>query len=320
MKKAIWGIVFIFLVTFFIRLYWNSQISAVSNKEETKIFVVEQGEGFSNIAEKLKKEKLIKSPWAFRILAKQKNLGDQVQPGTFRLSPTQSSEGILKSLTQRPLDTWVTLLEGWRIEEMAEKLSEQGTVDREQFIKQAKKYEGYLFPDTYLFPKDYSVDQVIQKLKDTFDQRYSQDLKTKIRKLGLTDNQGVILASIVEREARSQEVRRMVASILLKRFKIGMGLNADATIQYALGYQKDEKSWWKRHLSRDDLKINSSYNTYIHSGLPPAPIANPSLSSLQAVADADPTTEYVYYYHDLKGNSYYSKTLEEHNQNVANHP
>ena len=99
-----------------------------------------------------------------------------------------------------------------------------------------------------------------------------------------------------------------------------MGINADATIQYALGYQKDEKSWWKRNLTHDDLKVISVYNTYIHQGLPAAPICNPSLSSLQAVADADPTTPYLYYYHDLKGNSYYGKTLEEHNQNVANYP
>ena len=135
---------------------------------------------------------------------------------------------------------------------MADELSEQGLGDREQFIKQGKKYEGYLFPDTYLFPKDYSVDQIIQKLKDIFEQRYSQELRTKIRRLGLTESEGVILASIVEREARSDGVRKMVASILLKRLKIGMGLNADATVQYALGYQPDEKSWWKRHLTKED--------------------------------------------------------------------
>lgn len=320
MKKAVIGIVFIVVVTFLIRFIWSLQISPVSSSEDSKIFVVEKGENFSSISKRLKKENLIKSELAFKILGKQTNLDNQIQAGTFRLSPSQASEEILKTLTERPLDTWVTLLEGWRVEEMAGELSEQGTVDSEQFIKQAKRHEGYLFPDTYLFPKDYSVDQIIQKLRDTFDQRYTPEIRAKVKNLGLTEDEGVILASVVEREGRSQEVRRMIASILLKRLKIGMGLNADATIQYALGYQSQEKSWWKRHLTRDDLKIDSPYNTYIHSGLPPTPIANSSLSSLKAVADADPSTPYLYYYHDSKGNSYYSKTLEEHNANVANHP
>ena len=124
----------------------------------------------------------------------------------------------------------------------------------------------------------------------------------------------------MEREARSDQARTDVASILLKRFKIGMGLNADATIQYMLGYQKNEKSWWKRNLTKDDKKVDSPYNTYLYRGLPPAPICDPGLSSLTAVANADSDTPYLYYYHDSEGNSYYTKTLEEHNQNVANYP
>ncbi len=99
-----------------------------------------------------------------------------------------------------------------------------------------------------------------------------------------------------------------------------MALNADATVQYALGFQKGENSWWKRSLTFEDLKIDSPFNTYLHAGLPPAPISNPGLSSLTAVANADSTIPYLYYYHDSKGNSYYAKTLEEHNQNVAGHP
>ena len=177
-----------------------------------------------------------------------------------------------------------------------------------------------MFPDTYLFPNDVTVEQIVKIMRDNFDKKYSQDLKAKVKAKGLTEDEGVILASIVEREARSDKVRTEVASILLKRFKIDMGLNADATIQYALGYQSGEKSWWKRHLTKEDLKIDSPYNTYLYRGLPPAPIANPGLSSLQAVANADPNTLYLYYYHDSKGNSFYGRTLEEHNQNVANNP
>lgn len=211
----------------------------------------------------------------------------------------------------------VTLIEGWRVEEMATKLNKELGIKNEDFLKVAK--EGYMFPDTYFFEVDASASAVAKKLKSTFDDKYDETLQAKIKKLGLTPAQGVILASIVEREARSNEARRMVASILLRRYKIDMGLNVDASIQYALGYQPQEKSWWKKSLTKNDLKINSPYNTYIHAGLPPTPICNPSLSSLEAVANADPKTPYLYYSHDSEGVSHYAKTLEEHNQNIANY-
>lgn len=211
----------------------------------------------------------------------------------------------------------ITLLEGWRVEEIAAKLSKDLGIKNEDFLGVAK--EGYMFPDTYFFEKNASSLAVSKKLRDTFDLKYDNNLQDKIKKLGLTPAEGVILASIVEREARSDEARRMVASILLKRFKIDMGLNADSTIQYALGYQTSEKSWWKRHLTKNDLQVSSPYNTYIHRGLPPAPISNPSLSALEAVVNADPKTPYLYYYHDSEGISHYAKTLEEHNQNIANY-
>lgn len=211
----------------------------------------------------------------------------------------------------------ITLLEGWRVEEMAEKLNKELGTKNEDFLKVAK--EGYMFPDTYFFEDVASASAVAKKMRATFDLKYDSDLQAKIKKLGLTPAEGVILASIVEREARTDEPRRMVASILLKRLNIDMGLNVDSTVQYALGYQASEKSWWKKSLTKNDLKINSPYNTYIHAGLPPTPICNPSLSSLEAVANADPKTPYLYYSHDLQGVSHYAKTLEEHNQNVANY-
>ena len=318
MRKLMTIIIFITVIILITKWWWNDQLSSVSSEKSTKIFVVDKGENFSKVVEDLKKADLIKSPWVFNLYGKQSGLISKIQAGTFRLSKSYTAREILKALTDQPLDTWVTLLEGWRVEEMADKLSKELGVDSSEFVKNAK--EGYMFPDTYLFPKDYSVEQITRRLRDTFEQKYSDDLRSKIKAVGLTEAQGVILASIVEREARSDQARTDVASILLKRFKIGMGLNADATIQYALGYQKDEKSWWKRNLTFDDLKIDSLYNTYQHVGLPPTPICNPGLSSLTAVANADPSTPYLYYYHDSKGNSYYAKTLEEHNTNAANYP
>jgi UPF0755 protein len=315
-KRIIWILLIILIVSFFIgKKMWDDQFMPANSTDNTaKIFVVEKGEGVSSITERLKEKGLIKSDFGFKMYLKQNNMGGKIQAGSFRLSPSMSVAEIVKNLTQNPLDHWVTLLEGWRVEEMAEKFNKELGVDRELFIKQAK--EGYLFPDTYLFQKGVAVEQIIKKLEGTFDSRYSPEIKSKIKALGLTEDEGVILASIVEREARSDEVRTNVASILLKRLNIGMGLNADATIQYALGYQPTEKTWWKKSLSLDDLKFESKYNTYLYKGLPPTPICNPSISSLQAVANANPKTPYLYYIHDNQGNSYYAKTLDEHNSNV----
>lgn len=325
MRKKIGPLLVIFLVIFFFaKGWWEGNLSPVSSDTAIQSFIITKDEALDSISLRLEKGYLIKSATFFKIYLKQQNLDNKLQSGTFKLSSNMSAAKIVTTLTNQPDDFWTTLLEGWRVEEMATKLSEQGLVNREQFIKQAKQYEGYLFPDTYLFPKEVTAEGIIKTLRSNFNAKYNSDIQTKIKKLGLTADQGVILASIVEREARSDGARQMVASILLKRFKIDMGLNADATIQYILGYQPNENQpaggWWKRHLTRDDLQTPSPYNTYLHMGLPPTPICNPSLSSLTAVANADSSTPYLYYYHDSKGVSHYGKTLDEHNQNVANYP
>lgn len=294
------------------------QLDAVDPKNtEVQTFVIERDSTAGQVAADLKEEGLIRSTSAFLNLLKEQGIDGSIQPGDYKLSPSMSAHDIVKQLATGPEDLWVTLLEGWRNEEMAEKLGKNLGIDQKAFLKIAK--EGHMFPDTYLFNKDATAETVASTLKNTFDQRYTSEVQAQIKAKGLTAEQGIILASLVEREARTPEVKKNVASIMLKRLKIGMGLNIDATIQYALGYQADEKSWWKRHLTYDDLKIDSPYNTYLHAGLPPTAIANPGLASLQAVAAADANTPYLYYFHDSQGNTYYARTLDEHNDNVANH-
>lgn len=317
-KRFIFQALLITIIIFIFRGWWNSQLTAVSADKEPKTIIIARGKSLNEIANQLKKGNLIRSEKVFILYVKSQGMGNKLSAGTFKLSPSLSTPEIVKFLSGKPNEEWVTLIEGWRVEEMAEELSSKFKFQSSKFLEVAK--EGYMFPDTYLFAPDVTAEQIAKRLRDTFEARFIEDLRAKIKTQGLTEAQGVILASIVEREARSDKARTEIAGILLKRLKIGMGLNADATIQYALGYQKDEKSWWKRHLTKDDLKVDSPYNTYLHSGLPPASICNPGLASLQAVANADPSTSYLYYYHDSKGNSHYAKTLEEHNVNVANNP
>lgn len=317
--KRLLVLIIIFLAFLLVaRGWWITQLAPPSSEKIEKRIVIEKGKSLNEIANLLKDEGLIKSEFVFSLYTKQLGLANNLFSGTFILSPSMTTPQIVEALSGRPQEVWITLIEGWRVEEIAEKLNRELKIDNGEFLKNAK--EGYMFPDTYLFVPDAKASQVVARLKDTFEDRFSDDLKNQIKAQGLTEEEGVILASIVEREARSDKARTMVASILLKRLKIGMGLNADATIQYALGYQGQEKSWWKRRLTKEDLKVDSPYNTYLYRGLTPTPICNPGLSSLQAVANADPSTPYLYYYHDSKGDSHYGKTLEEQNQNVENNP
>ncbi len=310
-------------------LWYNFSLGAVSCGERCGVadviqtIVVPKGEGISALAEDLESKKIIRSALAFKIYARLNNLAGVIQAGSFRISPSMNVSEIASALSKGTNDTWVTLIEGWRNEEIANKLNEDLGIGKTDFLKQAK--EGYMFPDTYQFPKTATADYIVSYLENTFDQKYSASLRDKIKRQGLSEAQGVILASIVEREARSDGARTQVASILLKRLKIGMALNADATVQYARDTQLVKQSgtrikYWQP-VTQDDYKdVVSPYNTYLNVGLPPAPICNPSVSSLESVANANPNTAYLYYYHDSKGNSYYATTLEEQNRNAANRP
>lgn len=309
--------VIVFIFFWGVKSYWQFLKSPLGN-QDGRAFVVLPGEGTSSIAKRLEKEGIIRSSNAFKLELLLRGMRGEIESGDFKLSKAMSTDEIIENLSKGSIDKWATLIEGLRVEEMAEVLNEKLQINSEQFIKVAK--EGYMFPDTYLFNPESSALDIAKKMEENFKSKITDDLSAKFKKQGLSLDQAVILASIVEREARSDKVRTEVASILLKRLKIGMGLNVDATLQYALGYQEQEKSWWKRHLTAEDKQIQSFFNTYKYKGLPPKPICNPSLSSLFAVANADSSTPYFYYYHDSKGNSYYAVSLEEHNTNVANNP
>lgn len=314
-RFIVWFLILIALLFFLgkaVLFYFTSPVSSDSTNQS---FTIQNGEGTMNIAEKLVEAHLIRSSLIFELELKLMSKTSDLQAGEFTLSPSMSMDEIIQRLGQGTDQKQVTLIEGWRDEEMADRLHQTLGINQSDFLSQAK--QGYMFPDTYKFNKDVSTSDVVAMLRRQFDTEYTDSLKNKVLMNGLTLDQGVILASIVEREGRSDQVRTEIASILLKRLRIGMKLQADATVQYALGYQSDEKSWWKKDLSLDDLQVDSPYNTYVITGLPPAPICNPSSNSLQAVANADPSTQYLFYYIDPQGNVHYAKTLEEHNQNIA---
>ena len=223
---------------------------------------------------------------------------------------------IANYLTIGTEDVWITLLEGWRTEEIAEYLEAQDldSFNKEEFITMAKPNEGMLYPDTYLIPREISSEQIYNLLLNTFDLKVVQGLSEEIAGSQRDFNQVLIMASLVEREAKTFEQMRRVAGILWNRIDLGMALQADATLQYVNGYDRVQKKWWAVP-SSEDKKQKSPYNTYLNPGLPPKPISNPSLNAIKATLDSLESDD-RFYIHANDGTMYYASTLEGHNANV----
>ncbi|MFH0979794.1 MAG: endolytic transglycosylase MltG [Candidatus Roizmanbacteria bacterium] len=313
MKKRyiILFLILVFAVGFYL-FYQEGTLPFNKTDKTTKIFVVARDQSLESIANNLAKEDLIRSKLVFFLVVKQLGIEKSVQAGDFRLSPSMNAFEIAKNLTHGTLDVWVTLIEGTRKEEMAQVISKNLDIPEIEFIKAAN--EGYIFPDTYLVPRTASAESILAIIKNNY--KFNQELHNLSNTKKLSENQVLILASLIEREARQPATRQKVAGIILKRYLADWPLQIDATVQYALGYQSDEKSWWKKDLTNEDKKIDSPYNTYKNKGLPPEPICNPSLSSIEAVINADTNTPYWYYITDKNGVMHYGATLEEHNENI----
>jgi len=315
MKKIlITGTLSLLIVTFFYLFYKQGIMPVDKNSKETKIFVIQKGESLKSIIDNLYRQNLIRNRLAFYLLIKKLGFEKKIQAGDFRLSPSMDAKTIAKTLTKGTLDIWVTIIEGLRKEEIAQIINQNFFIPESEFLKYAK--EGYLFPDTYLIPKEATAEAIVKILVNNFYRRFNDDLRQKAKDKSLTEEEVVTIASLVEKEAKYEEDRTKVASIILKRLKNDWPLQVDATIQYALGYQPQEKTWWKKNLTKEDLNIDSPYNTYKNKGLPPTPICNPGLASIKAVIFADANTPYWYYLSDKTGRMHYAKTLEEHNENI----
>ena len=315
--------------------YVKSALAAPSDQNKEIVFVIKEGESLVEIADRLLAEGLIKDTNAFRLYARfacdgvnfanpttllkkypqEKCLSGNIQAGSFKLSTNMDISTLSEKLTKGRLDSWTKILEGWRNEEIAAVLKENYQIKEEDFMKVAEI--GYMYPDTYLFKVNSTSQEIVAKLKETFNQKFTPELQEKAKAQGLTIEEAVTLASLIEREARNNgNERATVAGILLKRLREGWKLEVDATVQFALGYDKDGKTWWKKSLTVDDLAINSPYNTRRFAGLPPGPISNPSISSLRAVAEPI-DSDYYFYLHDNDGVIHYGRTLSEHNANKA---
>lgn len=303
-------------------------------------FVIASGESAGVVATNLEANGMLRNRELFLNYVRYYGLDSRLEAGTFIVDPALSIPELAQQLTDaRAQEIALRFLEGWRSEEMAGYLATTtpAEIDADRFLGIVQRrvafplaeysflrdlpadasLEGYLFPDTYRIQLDARADDLVHLMLANFERQLSSGLQQGFAGQGLTVHEAVTLASIVERETPLAEERPRVAGVFLNRLRIPMRLQADPTVQYALGYVAGEATWWKSPLSAADLQIESPYNTYFVEGLPPGPIANPGLASLEAVAGPE-QTEFLYFVADCgrAGAHVFSTTYEEHLQNV----
>jgi UPF0755 protein len=309
--------------------------------DETVVVHVDQGDSAATIGRKLEQTGVIDSARLFRVLASLMAVGARLEAGDYEFHKGESAMVAVQRISQGiTASRIVTIPEGLRAEEIGALLERNGVVSAEDFRNAlAEQYtasfietrssldappprsglEGFLFPATYGFPMQIAPHQVVQQLVAAFDERYRTQIQPLLAASNLSLHDAVTLAAIVEREAQLPEERPVIASVFLNRLAAGMPLQADPTVQYALGSDPANAArfgYWKPDLTLADLAIDSPYNTYVHAGLPPGPIANPGLDSILAVL-RPAQTDYLYFVARPNGSHAFAATLEEHQRNVC---
>jgi UPF0755 protein len=329
------AICFLLAVTGGASFYVYQGLQPVEGTAGVKKVTIPAGSSVREIAQLLEEQGIIKNATLFTYYAKVKGIGSRLQAGDYQFQAGQTVDQLLQAMVEGKtvVDTVrFTVPEGWNVEQIAAHLAEKGLVDKQKFLqevnhgsfpefpfvatipkKEGRKYrlEGYLFPETYEVKKGATEHEIIARMLAQFQKEIKPDWTAKLKQRNMSLDDAVNLASIVEREVVVDKERPLVAGVYYNRLREGWLLQADATVQFILGKQRDR-------LTYDDLKINNPYNTYVHPGLPPGPIASPGRESLAAVVQ--PASHEYFFYVTKKDGSfehYFSKTLDEHLANDA---
>jgi UPF0755 protein len=296
---------------------------------------IDPGENATTIVARLTAAGVLQNDVLFRSYLQYRGLDTEIEAGHYSINGGMSLREIANMLQRaQPENLTLTILEGWRREQIAEAVSLSGmnitiadfllasnNAPDNRFFSDAvpvfATLEGFLFPDTYAIDPDFEAIDFVEAMLTNFESRVGEQIRTGMKNQGLDIYQGVTFASIVEREAVVDDERGLIAAVFLNRFALGMKLEADPTVQYALGQQPDG-GWWKAPLSLADLQIDSPFNTYLYPGLPRGPIANPGLEAIQAVANPE-ETPYLYFRAmcDGSGRHAFATTFEEHQGNAC---
>ncbi len=339
MKQAIKLIIFIsFVLAFAICFVLQGVYLPKSLSETESIFIVKKGQNLFQIAQNLEEEGLIKNKFSFGLYVSLKGNQGKLQAGEYLLNPSMNGVEIAKKIIYGDVSKeTITIPEGWSLRDIGWYFENKGMFQAEEvfelvgfpsidyskttdlpqpkdfsldydFLKDKPKnlsFDGYFFPDTYEINRGESLEKIIKKMFDNFDEKLSQELRKEIKNQGKTIFEIVTMASLLEKEVRILEDKKIVSGVLWKRLKNGMPLQVDATITYITG-KKTTKVLIK------DTQIDSLYNTYKYRGLPLGPISNPGLESILAALYPE-NSEYWYYLSTPEGETIFSRTLGEHN-------
>jgi UPF0755 protein len=290
--------------------------------QSSTLFEAENQKSLRSIARELKRQGLIRHDWAFVLMAQLKKKDTAIKAGEYELSASMSPEQILDKMVKGEMFLrQVTIREGTALKEIGPLLESAGIVTLDEFsrlvtdealLKQfritGKDAEGYLFPETYRFPRKTPPEQVVSKMLSEFSQRWTPEFEEKAKELKLSRHQIVTLASIIEKESGNFDEQPVISSVFHNRLKRGMRLQADPTVIYGIEN-------FDGNITKEHLLTPTPYNTYVIDGLPPGPIANPGLSALRAALFPTPS-EFIYFVADGTGRHIFSATLEEHNRAV----
>jgi len=326
-KKAIMGLVLaavmLAALTGYLVLRW-AQSPAASGlpKPPSHIVLIPEGSTFQQVANILKQEQLIRSRSAFLLLGKTRDIDRKIRPGEYELDASMSPQDILaKLLAGRVVLHPVTIPEGYSLTQIAEVLAAQQVTDTKDFTKlvrdrtfisslgiEADSLEGYLFPETYSFPRQTKAKEVIKAMVDGLHRVWGAELQEQAARMKLSLHQVLTLASVIEKETGAKDERELIAAVFHNRLRKKIPLQSDPTVIYGLPA-------FDGNIHKRDLSVPSPYNTYRVQGLPPGPIASPGAQSLRA-ALFPAQASYLYFVSRNDGTHQFSSTLAEHNQAV----
>lgn len=317
--SSFWGLLAIIWII--VGLLYFQASHPMSEDTQLQIFEVESGMTLKQVSHKLSRQNLIRSASAFQAIALIQDKQKLIMVGEYHVSPSMLPVEILQKITSgKTVLHPVTIPEGYRITEIANLLEERGLANKETFIKQTKQVEllegipadsleGYLFPETYHFGKFTAEGKIVKKMVATFKERaLKQEFLKRARELGFSYHEIITLASLIEKETGKESERKKISSVFHNRLKKNMRLQTDPTVIYAIEN-------FDGNIRKNDLKIDSPYNTYRYKGLPPGPIASPGLESIIAALYPDNTPN-LYFVSRQDGSHQFSATLNEHNRAV----
>lgn len=325
---------------FFLAIYLQTQAETintpVSDDPSPIPFTVDIGENARTVAAKLIEQNFITDADLFRLFLRYNGLDASLEAGDYTLRRNMNMREIAEALQKASFEEVViTIPEGWRAEQVAELLTQENIMDGTLFLAVVRagnsvehpllanrpagaSYEGYLFPDTYRLPLNGTPEDLISRMLDNMAGKLPANAIELASAQNYTFYEILTIASIVEREAVVPEERPTIASVYLNRLAQGMYLQADPTVQYAMGYQTDTGQWWKTPVTLEEYsQVDSPYNTYLYDGIPPGPIANPGASSILATLQPEQTNYLFFMGCGGEGRHLFAQDFETHEANVA---